>query len=147
MKITDIAEEGFLKVSFPKKYVAVLKAFRERGFPIYDEGDFYSVLSPTSYAISSTQAGLSPSEFLEFYKALKVLNGFKKLEEENRIIHLRPKRPLKLSFKVSAPERRLIEFAARQHLLDVSDYIRMCVMDNAIEAFITASRQKETGLV
>lgn len=143
---TIIKDQG-VTIAFPKKFVQVLQMFQERGFIILERAELFHVISPTSYSVTRTQTGLSPKDFLEFYGSLKVSNGFKTLETADEIIHIKPKRPLKMSFKVSAPERRLVEFAARQYLLDVSDYIRMCVMDNAIKTFIRASKQKETGLV
>jgi hypothetical protein len=147
MDLAKIVEEGALKITFPKEYPSVAEILRARGFIVREEGNSYVVLSPTSFSISRTQAKLSLADLRKFFKNAKVFGGFKEFEGEREAIHFRPKRPLVMTFKVSVPERKLIEFAARQYLLDVSEYVRMCVVDNAIEAFITASKQKETGLV
>jgi len=147
MELDEIIGEDGLKIAFLKKYASVAEALKARGFVVREEGERFIALSPTSYAISRTQARLSPLDFLEFFKTMEVWNGFKKLEAEHEVIHVEPKRPLIMHFRVSASERRLVEFAAKQYLLDLSEYIRMCVTENAVEAFIRARKQKETGLV
>jgi len=146
-QLDEIVREDGLKITFPKNYASVAEVLMVRGFIVREEGGNYVALSPTSFSISRTQARLSLADFRKFFRAVRVSGGFKEFEGEREAIHFRPKRPLSMSFKVSVPERRLIEFAARQHLLDISEYIRMCVIDHAIETFIRAKKQRETGLV
>ena len=147
MDWSDVIREDGVVISFPKKFTKALHVFWERGFIIHEDGECFRVISPTSYSVTRDQTGLTPNEFLEFYNSLKVLGGSKAIEVADEIIHITPKRPLRISFRVSAAEHRLIEFAARQYLLDVSEFVRMCVLDKAIESFIRAKKQREAGLV
>ena len=147
MDLYEIVKEGGLKISFPKKFRSVFTLLRERGFVTYEEDDLFHAISPTAYGITRTQTKLPWPVFLEFYRSIKVQNGSKSLEVEEETIYLKPKRPKKLSFRVSVPEYKLIRWAARQYLLDVSDYIRMCVLEDANETLARAKKMRETGLV
>jgi len=147
MDLREIVKEGGLRITFPKKFRSAFILLQKRGFVTCEDDECFHAVSHTSYGITRRQVEMSWPDFLEFYRSIKVQNGSKRLEVEEETIYLKPKRPKRISFRASVSEYKLIRWAAKQHLLDLSDYIRMCVLEDVNETLARARKMREAGLV
>jgi len=133
-----------VKIRFPRvdRYRSVAKLLMDRGFLIEVKGNFWVAEFPVDFAIHRSHTDLSPREFLQFYRDLEVLNGYK-FKEEDYLVSVRPKRTRKVSFRVSESEYAIMKFAAEEvYKLDFSGWMRVILRERAMRALTAEAKRR-----
>jgi len=133
-----------VKIRFPRvdRYRSVAKLLMDRGFLIEVKGNFWVAEFPTSFGIHRGHTDLTSKEFLEFYRDLEVLNGYK-TKDEDYVIYVRPKRPVVVTFRVSESEYNIMKFAAEKvYKVEFSTWLRMDMIDRALKALSGEAKRR-----
>jgi len=125
-----------IKIIFPQteRYGGIADLLRERGFILEEKNGFWVAEFPTEFGIHISHTNLSAEDFQQFYRDLKVENGFKSKDGEY-VIFVRPKRPRLAFFRVSEAEYAIMKFAAEKiYKTDFSRWLRMVTERRALKA-------------